>query len=229
MFKKIPKSRKTKIKTIKIITEDLEHVCSDECLRPRKKLKPRGLKKFDLGLIHRDKDGRFYHPWGENDWLEVTGMTFLNGPKGLHLMFHPKDQLHIHSLGGKTLTQSTKKSNFSPGHEYHAEEAAKSLKRKGYNLKTSLNEVDSKVRKHIPKSPRKKQPIKGTGRGGPGIPRTSLAEEIVRLIDNGLSKKVVLQQTITWAIENSLQVAGPYKNNIKKQLDRWWDKKSGHK
>jgi hypothetical protein len=225
VFKKVPGARKEKTKTIDIITEESVHVCTDECFKPRKKRKPRGLQKVSLGHIYQDEEGSFYHEWGDGDWLEITGVTFLGASKGkVHLMFEPKEQLHIHSPGGKTIAQTTKQRNSRKDYDYYSEEAAKKLKRKGYNRGESLKKISSKVSEVIPKAPKRKKPVKGTGHGALGVPRTPLTKEIVRLINQDKSKKQVLSEVTEWAKNNSISVAGPHKIKIKKQVDRWWTK-----
>lgn len=224
MFKKVPGARKEKTKTIDIITEESVHVCTDECFEPRKKRKPRGLRKINLGYIYyQDSQGRFYSKRG-NDWLEVTGMIFTIGHGGACLVFQPKEQLHFHSRGGKTIAQTTKQRDSKADYDYYSVEAAKKLKGKGYNLRDSLEKISGKVKEEIPKATKRKKPVKGTGRGGGGIPRTELTIEIVRLINEGKPKTKVLELTMNWAESKSMSIAGPHKIRIKKQVDRWWVK-----
>lgn len=230
MFKKILNSKKEKTKVVKIVTEQSEHVCTEECFKPRKKVKPRGLRKIELGYIYQDNRGRFYKEWGDDDWLEVVGMTFMVGAGGYHLVFEPKKQLHIHSPGGRTIAQTTEQRDTRVNEEFHVIEAAKKLKRKKYNLRKAQEFLDSKAAEVIPKAPKSKKPIKGTGRGARGVPRTELGKEVVRLIKDGKSKKQVLDASINWSKNNAIAVAGPYKNKIKKQVNYWWAKiKSAHK
>src|SRR5215213_4570115 len=122
MFKKIPKSRKEKIKTIKVITELSEHRCTSDCFKSHNK-QPQGLKKVDLGYIHQDNEGRFYTQFEDGEWLEVTGVTFLEGRGGgLQLMFEPKEQLHFHSSGGRTVAETTIQKSFRGDKKYYADE-----------------------------------------------------------------------------------------------------------
>jgi hypothetical protein len=157
-------------------------------------------------------------------------MIFTVGPGGPYLIFTPKEQLHIHSPGGRTIAQPTRQRDFSADHEYYASEAAKKLKRKGYNRGDSLKKITSKVREIIPKAAKRKAPLKETGRGAPGMPRTPITTEIYRLVKEDRSKKEILDEVIKWAQANSINVAGPYKARIKKRVDWWWIKiKSAHK
>lgn len=136
MFKKVPNSKKKKIKIVEVVTEESEHICSKECFTSHEKPVPQGLKKIDLGHIYQDAEGRCYKEWGDNDWLEVDGLTFIMGQGGLHLMFHPTHQLHIHSPGGKTIEKTTVKRNARVDDEFHAIEVAKKHKRKhGFLIK----------------------------------------------------------------------------------------------
>lgn len=230
MFKKIPNSKKKQVKIVEIITEESEHTCTEKCFKQIKKPAPEGLMKVDLGYIYQDFEGRCYKEQGDNDWLEVDGLTFLRGHGGLHLMFHPTHQLHIHSRGGKTIEKTTVKRDARVTDEFHSIEAAKKHKRKGLNLKESLTKYSSDIKKVIPKAPKRKMPVKGTGRGAPGIPRTEMAREIVKIIGKGKNKKEAFTEIIEWAKTNSKEIAGPHKINIKKQVNRWWMKiKSAHK
>lgn len=87
MFKKKPKE-KSRIKSVKVTTEIAEHICSSECFKKSNKLAPEGLKKISLGFIYQDTIGRFYHPWKDGDWLEITGVKFLSDSSGrLSLLF----------------------------------------------------------------------------------------------------------------------------------------------
>lgn len=230
MFKKLPNKTQKETKTVDIITEQTEHICTDECFKPRKKIKPRGLRKIHLGYVYQDRKGRFFQKLGDGDWLEVKGLTFSVFSGGACLLFEPKQQLHIHSRGGKTITQTTRQRNSEADYDYYSSKAAKKLKEQGLNLKKSLEKIASKVKEEIPKAPKKKKPIKGTGHGAAGIPRTQLTAEIARLIDDGKSKVQVLNETLQWARNNLINVSGPHKNSIKKKVDYWWiKKKSPHK
>jgi hypothetical protein len=230
MFKKIPHSKRKKVKVVEIITEESEHICTEECFKPGKKLVPEGLRRVDLGYIYQDNEGRCYSEHGEGKFLEVTGLTFTIGAGGLHLMFYPAQQLHIHSLGGKTIEKTTVKRNARVNDEFYSTEAAKKLKRKGLNLNDSLRKISSDVKKVIPRAPKRKSPVKGTGRGAPGIPRTDLGKEIVKIISAGKAKKETFAEVIKWATNNLMPVAGPHKARLKKQVDRWWSAiKSTHK
>lgn len=221
MFKKVPNSKRKKIKIVEVITEESEHICTDECLKPQKKIIPDNFKKVDLDDIFQDNEGRCYSKHGEGEFIEITGLTFTVGHGGLHILRHPANQLHIHSRGGKTIEKTIIKRNARVNDEFHSTEAAKKLKRKGLNLNDSLRKISSVVKKVIPNAPKRKSPCKGTGRGAPGIPRTDLGKEIVRLIDSGKSKKEVFAEIIKWATNNSIPVAGPHKIRIKKQVNRW--------
>lgn len=230
MFKKVPNSKKKKVKIVEVITEESEHICTDECFKPRKKPIPKNLRKVDLEDIYRDNEGRCYSKRGDKDFLEITGLSFALGPGGLHILFHPANQLHIHSRGGKTIERTTVKRNARVTDEFHSTKAAKKLKRKGLNLHDSLRKISSDVKKVIPKATKRKSPVKGTGRGAPGIPRTDLGKETVKLIDEGKSKKEIFAEIIKWATNNSIPVAGPHQVRFKKQVDRWWSaRKLTHK
>lgn len=225
MFKKLPDATQKETKTVDIVTEQSEHLCTDDCFEPREKIKPRGLKKIPLGYVYQDNKGRFFQEFGEGEWLEVTGLLFSIASGGACLIFEPKEQLHIHSRGGKTVARTTSQRNSEADYDYYSSEAAKKLKKKGLNLRNSLEKIASKVKEEIPKAPKKRKPVKGTGHGAAGVPRTPLTEEVVRLIGAGKSKTQVLNEMLQWAVNNSISVAGPHKNNIKKLVDYWWTKK----
>ena len=230
MFKKIAGEEKKETKTIDIITEEREHVCTEDCFKPRKRVKPRGLKKIFLGYIYQDNKGRFFQKLEDGKWLEVTGITFSIASGGAYLVFKPKEQLYIHGRGWKTTTLTTRKRASEADYDYYSTEAAKKLKGRGLNLRESLDKISAKVKEEIPKAVRSKKPVKGTGHGAPGIPRTPLSEKIVKLINEGKSWAEVLESTMKWAESNSMNIAGPHKHKIRRQVTRWWNKiKSDHK
>ena len=222
MFKKIANSKKQRIKTVKVTTELSEHICTPECFHKRSRKKPRNLKKVSLGYVYQDDKGRIFNEWGEDDFLEVTGVDFLSDSTGrLVLMFHPKEQLHIHSPGGKTTAKETTEREFRPSIEYHAVEAAKKLKRGKKNLRQVQSYLASKASEVIPHAPKRKKPIKGTGRGAPGAPRNELGHEIVRLQQIGVSKSEVLKKIVEFAQTRKMPIAGLNLKKIKKQIDFW--------
>lgn len=108
MSKKISNQKRERIKTVKITTKTAEHRCTAECFEPRRQPAPKGLEIISFGEIYQDDEGKFYREWGDGEWLEVTGVTFLSRSDGeLGIMFHPKHQLHIHSPRGRTVAQTT--------------------------------------------------------------------------------------------------------------------------
>lgn len=222
MFKKVPNSKKQKIKTVKVTTELSEHICTPDCFHNRSRKKTRNLKKVSLGYVYQDDEGRVFNEWGEDDFLEVTGVDFLSDSTGrLILMFHPREQLHIHSPGGKTTSKTTTEREFRPSTDYHAVEAAKKLKRGRNNLRQAQSYLASKAAEVIPPAPKRKKPIKGTGRGAPGMPRGELGREIVRLLQTGIGKSEVLKKSIEFAQARKMPVAGLHLKKIKKQVDFW--------
>jgi hypothetical protein len=222
MFKKVPKSKKQKIKTVKVTTELSEHICTPECFHNPSRKKPRNLKKVSLGYVYQDAEGRIFNEWGEDDFLEVTGVDFLSDSTGrLILMFHPKEQLHIHSPGGKTTAIETTEREFRPSTDYYATEAAKKLKRGEKNLRQAQSYLASKASEVILHAPKRKKPIKGTGRGAPGMPRSEIGREIVRLLKTKASKSEVLKRTVEFAQAKKMPIAGSNIKKIKKQVDFW--------
>lgn len=227
MFKKIANSKKQRVKTVKVITRLAEHKCTPDCFHKRlnESQPPRKLKKVSLGDVYQDDEGRFYTEWGEDEWLEVTGADFLINSAGhLCLMFQPKEQLHIHSPGGRTVAESITEREFRPSTDYHATEAAKKLKRKKQNLKQAQNYLSSKAAEIIPRAPKHKKPIKGTGRGAPMQPRNLMGREIVRLLQTGVNKSETLRKSIEFAQTQHLQIAGSNLKKIKKQINFWHKK-----
>ncbi|HLM01899.1 MAG TPA: hypothetical protein VK400_12665 [Pyrinomonadaceae bacterium] len=222
MFKKIVKSKKQRVKTVKVTTRLAEHICTPDCFHKRPASKSRNLKKVSLGEVYQDNEGRFYTAWGEDDFLEVTGADFLTNSSGrLCLMFHPKEQLHIHSPGGRTIAESITEREFRPSPDFHAIEAAKKLKRKKKNLREAQTYLASKAAEVIPHSPKRKKPLKGTGRGAPGAPRSELGCEIVRLLKTGISKSNVLKKSVEFARSKQIPIAGSHLKKIKKQVNFW--------
>lgn len=222
MFKKIINSKKKKIKTVKVTTELSEHICTTECFHKPPRKKPQKLKKVSLGDVYQDDEGRVFTPWGKDDFLEVTGVDFLSDTAGqLHLMFHPKEQLHIHSPGGRTIAESTSEREFRPSTDYHATEAVIKLKRRKNNLREAQSYLASKAAEIIPRAPKHRKPVKGTGRGAPGIPRSELGREIVRLLKMKIGKSEVLKKSIEFAKANQIPIAGSHLKKIKKQVSFW--------
>lgn len=230
MFKTKLSSRKEVFKTIRTVTEEQEHTCRDDCFKPSRKQTPRGLRRVSLGYIYQDSLGRFYHEWGKDDWLEVTGVEFVEGPGGLHLMFIPREQLHIHSRGGRTIARITNQYD-DPGNEhYHAEAASKILRQKNRSLRETRDFLAAKASEIIPRAPKTKKPTSGRGRGAPGVPRSARGRRIVALINDGKSKLQVISETIEWAKKRGENVAGPYSSAIKRHVHRLWQKtNSSHK
>lgn len=224
MFKRIPRSKKEKKKVVKITTEKAVHVCTEDCFKARKRPKPAGLRRMTMGDIYYDHDGRCYKEWGPGEWMEVTGLTFAIGPGGLHLLFEPKEQLHIHERGGRTIEVTTTRSDARVGADYHAREAAKKLKRQNFTLKDAREYLGAEASEVIPKAP-KRRIRKNVGRGAPGIPRTALGRQVVKLIREGKSRLETFDETILWARNQGERIAGPHQRRIKKQVDRWWKKK----
>lgn len=225
MVNKTPKRKRERIKTVKVTTEITEHRCTAECFATRCQPAPEGLRKLSLGEIYQDRDGRFYHEWGEDGWLEVTGVTFLARADGeMGLMFHPKEQLHLHSPGGRTVARRTTERDVRTNADYHAVEAAKKLKRKNLNLRQSQDFLRGKAAEVIPHAPKRRKPVKGIGRGAPGQPRSATAREIVCHLKEGKSQGEVLKLVIDFAQKHSLPVAGPHRRKIKKQI-RFWAQK----
>jgi len=222
MFKPTSGSRKEQLKTVRVITEEQEHVCNENCLRPRRKRKPHGLRPIDLGYVYQDSRGRVYRKVGEDYWLEVTGLDFLHGSGGLHIVFIPKEQLHIHSPGGRTTAMTSEQHDDLGSVSYHAGSAAAILRTENRNLKEVREILGSEAARVIPRSPKKKKPSSGRGRGAPGEPRSARGRKIIDLINDGLSKAKVLSGTITWAKENGENVAGPYGRTIKQHVDKVW-------
>lgn len=222
MFKPKSGSRNEQLKTVRVITEEREHIGSEKCFEPRKKRKPRGLRPVDLGYVYQDNKGRVYQEWGEDDWLEVTGLEFLQGPGGLHIGFTPKEQLHIHSRGGRTIATTTEQHDDPGNVPYHAGAAATILRDENKNLKEVREILGSEAAKIVPRAPKKKKPSSGRGRGAPGEPRSPRGRRIVDLISEGLRKAEVLSATITWAKENGENIAGPHGRTIKRHVDKVW-------
>jgi hypothetical protein len=229
MFNAKPNSRKSELKTVRVVTHEKQHNCSDDCFKPRKTRKPRGLRPINLGDIYQDHRGRFFQKWGKGDWLEVIGVKFIEGPGGLHLAFIPKEPLHIHSRGGSTTAQITEQYDDPGNEDYHAEAAAGILYGKKKSLREAREFLSLKASKVIPKSPKKKA-TSGKGRGAPGSPRTPRGHKISDLIDEGKSRSQVLSETLTWSAEHGEKVAGPFGSRIKQHVDRIWkQRKSSHK
>lgn len=228
MFKPKLGSKDEQLKTVKVITEEQEHVCSEKCFEPRKKRKPRGLRQVDLGYVYQDNNGRVYHEWGEDDWLEVTGLDFLQGPGGSHIAYTPKEQLHIHSRGGRTIAMTTEQHDDPGNVPYHAGAAATILRDENKNLREVREILGFEAAKVVPRAPKKKKPSSGKGRGAPGEPRSARGRKIVDLISEGLRKAEVLSATITWAKENGENVAGPYGRKIERHVDKVWARKKSH-
>lgn len=227
-FKPIPKSKKEKIKTVKVTTKMIEHRCSDECFKPRHKPAPKGLRKVNLGFVYQDKEGKVYIKWKDDNWLQVKGLKFCYRTDGkLIKMFEPAEQMHIHSRGGRTVGNIVRKRDIRVNVDYHAKEAVKKLKRKGSNRKDAQRYFNSKVAEDIPKAPKHKK-AKGMGRGAPGVPRdkTGTAQEIIRLINERKTQQQVFNEVIDWrkAQTPPLPVAGPHQTNIKRLIHRWWKK-----
>lgn len=222
MLKPKSGSRKVQLKTVRVITEEQAHICNEKCFEPRKKRKPSDLRPVDLGYVYQDSQGRVYREWGEDDWLEVIGMNFLHGRGGLHIAFIPKEQLHIHSRGGRTTALMTEQHDDPGSVPYHAGAAAVIMKDEGKNLKQAREILGSEAAKVIPRAPKKKKPSSGRGRGAPGEPRSDRGRKIFDLINEGLSKADVLSRTITWAKESGESVAGPYGRTIKQHVDKVW-------
>src|SRR4051812_35721934 len=98
-----PMKKTSKVKTVKETTILREHRCTEECFKPARRRTPPNLRRVSLGYIYMSSNGRFYHPWGEGEWLSVEGVDFLHRQDGaLIKMFKPTEQLHIHSHGGRT-------------------------------------------------------------------------------------------------------------------------------
>lgn len=229
MFKTKRGSKKEELKTVRVVTKEREHVCTDDCFKERKKQRPRGLKRVELGHIHRDVEGRYFSEWGDGDWLEVTGIQFVEGPGGMHLMFLPKEELHIHSRGGRTVARVTTQHDDPGNEDYHARAAATHLKKKNRNLKETREYLGAKAAEVVTRAPRTKKRTSGRGRGGPGVPRSDRGRKIMSLIEAGKSKPDVLFETIDWAKRRGENIAGPFKKVIKNHVDRLWPKKSPHK
>lgn len=225
MFKKIANSKKQRVKTVKVTTRLSEHICTPDCFHKQPESKPRNLKKVSLGEVYQDDEGRFFTAWGEDDFLEVTGADFLTKSDGrMSLMFHPKEQLHIHSPGGKTIAKLITECEFRPSPDYYATEAAKKLKRRKKNLREAQSYLASKAAEVIPHAPRRSKPVKGTGRGAPRMPRSALGREIVRLLNSGIGRSEVLKKSVEFAKAKQIPIAGTHLKKIKKQVDFWHKK-----
>src|SRR4028119_1132503 len=145
----------SRIKTVKETMKVHEHKCTSECFRPVCRPMPPDLRRVSLGYVYMSSDGGFYTRWGTNDWLPVEGMKFGYSRDGkLVKVFKPTVQLHIHSPGGITIAKAVTRKEIRLDEEYHAQEAAKKLKRKGHTIKEAqifLDAAAAKVIRHAPK------------------------------------------------------------------------------
>lgn len=230
MFREKRSSRKEELKTVRVTTKEHIHTCTEDCFKRPKKRELSRLEKIDLGQIYQDAEGRCYKEWNDGEWLQVTGVEFVAGPGGLHLMFIPKEQLHIHSRGGRTVARTTKQDDDPGNEDYHAEAATRILLQQNKNLKETRNFLTSKAAEIIPCAPKTKRPTSGRGHGAPGVPRSLRGRRIIDLISEGKPKPQVMVETIAWVKDQGENVAGPFKTNIKRHVNRLWKKsKSCHK
>ena len=147
-------------------------------------------------------------------------------------MFKPTVQLHIHSPGGRTIAKAVTRKEIRPDEEYHAREAAKKLKRKGHKLKEAQMFLDAEAKKVIRLAPKKRKPLKGTGRGAPGQPRSSFSKEVVSLRDAGMLEGAVVERMTAWLRKHGQPATPLHRDVIKRRVHRWFKpakKKSEHK
>lgn len=220
----------SRLKTVQIITRTFEHQCAPECFKKSHKPKPKGLRKLSLGYVYQSSDGRFYIPWGDDDWLPVDRMTFgyLAGTRRVVMMFEPAVQLHIHSPGGKTVGKETIQKNYKVDESYHTQLAAKMRQKKGDNLRATQGYLAAEAKKIIDPAPRHRRTLKGNGHGAPGRPRTEQGGKVVALFGANISEEVAIDHMIDWYAQRELRAS---KEGIKKLVRRWYRslKKTGHK
>jgi len=222
----------SRIKTVKETTKVHEHKCTPECFRPVRRPTPPGLRRVSLGHVYVSSDGGFYMKWGKDEWLPVEGMDFLHGHGGVLRMFRPTVQLHIHSPGGRTMAKAVTQKEVRPDEGYHAQEAAKKLKRKGRGLKEAQNFLDSEAAKVIQYAPKRRKSPKGTGRGAPGQPRSPFSKEVVRLREAGMRESAVVEQMTVWLRESGQPATPLHRDSIRRRVHRVFllgKKKLGHK
>jgi hypothetical protein len=146
--------------------------------------------------------------------------------------FRPTVQLHIHSPGGRTIAKAVTRKDIRPSEEYHAQEAAKKLKRKGRKLKEAQSFLGTEAAKVIHHAPKKRTPSKGTGRGAAGQPRSGFSKEVVTLRNAGMSEGAVVDRMMVWLREQGQPATPLERGSIRKRVHRWFlpaKKKSEHK
>ena len=192
-------SQTSKLKMVKETTTFHEHKCTADCFKPRRKRNPPNLRRVSLGYIYMSSDGRFYCPWGDEEWLSVEGVDFLRRQDGeLIRMFRPVKQLHIHSRGGRTISKVVTRTQAKPGADYFAQQAAKKLRSQGASRRDTNFFLAREVGKIIPRAPKRRQRIKGTGRGAPGKPRSPFSKQVVALRENGIAEVDIVDKMMSW-------------------------------
>lgn len=221
-------SKRVEVKTIRFTTVTAEvHRCTPECFNRPPKPRPPNLRRISLGNLY-ESEGVLYTKFGD-EWMAVVGLEFWLDQDGLHRMWHPAKQMHIHSPGGRTFAKYTSETGVKTNAAYLARESVKKLKKKGHGRQSARKFMGDEIAKQIKKAPKHKSSPKGNGRGAPGQPRSAFAKEVVRLRESGRSEEEAFKLMIAWSKQRNLPVAGPYRYYIKRRVHRWYvpQKKKG--
>jgi hypothetical protein len=217
--------KNSKLKMIEETTTIYEHKCTPKCFRPMRRPKPPNLRRVSLGYIYMSSDGRFYHPWGKGDWLSVEGVDFCYRLDGaLVKFFRPTVQLHIHSPGGRTTSKQTTHKEIRPGAGYYAQEAAKQIRHGGANLQATQRFLAREAAKVVPHAPKNRKPLKGTGRGAPGQPRSLFSKQVVDLRNKGVNEAQVVESMLKWLREQGERVTPLNRSGVRKRVHRWFSR-----
>ncbi len=225
-FQKV--SQQSRIKTVKETTETIEHKCSPVCFRPEKRLKPKNLRKVNLGDVYVASDGKCYSKRGVGNWMEVLGLTFTWTVDGFTLMWEPAEQLHMHSLGGRTIGKLVNEKEIRPDENYHFTQAAKKAKQKGRRLVETERSYGAIAKEIIGLAPKRSREPKGIGRGAPGIPRSAFSKEVVRLKTKGIVESVAVDAMVKWSRDHGRPIAGPFKTSIRQRVKRGYRRLKKH-
>jgi len=215
-------SKKSRVKTVRETTEIIEHKCSPACFRPDKRPKPTNLRKVSLGFVYVAADGKCYLKEGFRNWMQVLGLTFTWSIEGFTLMWEPAEQLHIHSPGGRTIGKHVAEKEIRPDENYHFTQAAKKAKQKGRKLVETERSYGAVAKRIIGVAPKRRRVPKGTGRGAPGMPRSSFSKEVVRLKSEGIPERIAVDAMVKWSSDHGHPIAGPFKTSIKQRTRRWY-------
>lgn len=219
--------RSSRVKTVRETTVVHEHRCTSECLRPIRRRTPPNLRRVSLGYIYMSSNGRFYHRWGDGDWLSIEGVDFMQRQDGaLVRMFRPTEQLHIHSPGGSTGWKEVTSKEVRPSAPFLAQQAAKEVRKHGANLRDTQRFLASEAAKVVPRAPKTQRPVKGTGRGAPGQPRSSFSKEVVILRERGMREREIVDNMMNWLREHGQTVTPLERRNVKRRVHRWFSSPS---